>query len=193
MTTVSEIRTPPRDAELPRAYGTIAAVAVTVIAWASAFVAIRGVRHAFDPGALALGRLLVGSVALGAVVLVRRRRRRELQQLEFDRLCLLPQSGRIPLRIQCRVPDGGQRRRGARAIHLDPDSRGVRRTWASRPSPSECARRQPRLTSIRLLSRADAGPSPAGRSGGDDPWLPELGFLCRRSLARVGGRRCSDM
>jgi drug/metabolite transporter (DMT)-like permease len=72
MTTVSEIRTPPRDAELPRAYATIAAVAVTVIAWASAFVAIRGVRHAFDPGALALGRLLVGSVALGAVVLVRR-------------------------------------------------------------------------------------------------------------------------
>jgi drug/metabolite transporter (DMT)-like permease len=50
----------------------IAAVAVTVTAWASAFVAIRGVRDSFDPGALALGRLLVGSVALGAVLLARR-------------------------------------------------------------------------------------------------------------------------
>jgi drug/metabolite transporter (DMT)-like permease len=49
----------------------LAAVAFTVVAWASAFVAIRGVRDAFDPGALALGRLLVGSLALGAVQLAR--------------------------------------------------------------------------------------------------------------------------
>jgi drug/metabolite transporter (DMT)-like permease len=51
---------------------TVAAVAVTVIAWASAFVAIRSVRRDFDPGALALGRLLIGSAALGAVMLARR-------------------------------------------------------------------------------------------------------------------------
>jgi drug/metabolite transporter (DMT)-like permease len=50
----------------------LAAVAVTVTAWASAFVAIRGVRDSFDPGALALGRLLVGSLALGALMLARR-------------------------------------------------------------------------------------------------------------------------
>ncbi len=49
----------------------LGAVAFTVIAWASAFVAIRGVRGSFDPGALALGRLLVGSLALGGVQLAR--------------------------------------------------------------------------------------------------------------------------
>ena len=49
----------------------IAAVAVTVLAWASAFVAIRGVKDSFDPGPLALGRLLIGSVALGAAMLLR--------------------------------------------------------------------------------------------------------------------------
>lgn len=51
----------------------VGAVAITVTAWASAFVAIRGVRATFDPGALALGRLLVGSIALSVWVLVRRR------------------------------------------------------------------------------------------------------------------------
>jgi drug/metabolite transporter (DMT)-like permease len=48
-----------------------AAALVTVVFWASAFVAIRQVGHDFGAGALALGRLLVGSVVLGAVVLVR--------------------------------------------------------------------------------------------------------------------------
>ncbi|HTX44718.1 MAG TPA: DMT family transporter [Solirubrobacteraceae bacterium] len=52
----------------------IAAVAVTVIAWSSAFIAIRYDGRHFGPGELALGRLLVGSVALGAAVLVRRER-----------------------------------------------------------------------------------------------------------------------
>jgi hypothetical protein len=46
-------------------------VSVTVVAWASAFVAIRGAGQYFDPGALALGRLLAGSLVLGAVWLVR--------------------------------------------------------------------------------------------------------------------------
>jgi len=49
-----------------------AAVLVTVMAWASAFVAIRALGKAFTPGALALGRLLVGAVALGTVMLARR-------------------------------------------------------------------------------------------------------------------------
>jgi drug/metabolite transporter (DMT)-like permease len=48
-------------------------VAVTVTAWASAFVAIRAVGESYDPGPLALGRLLVGSLALGAGLLVSRR------------------------------------------------------------------------------------------------------------------------
>jgi len=50
----------------------VGAIAVTVIAWASAFVAIRSVRASFDPGALALGRLLIGSAALTVWVVVRR-------------------------------------------------------------------------------------------------------------------------
>ncbi len=47
---------------------TIAAVVVTVLAWASAFVAIRGVGQELSPGALALGRLLVGTVVLGLLL-----------------------------------------------------------------------------------------------------------------------------
>jgi drug/metabolite transporter (DMT)-like permease len=49
-----------------------AAATVTVILWASAFVSIRSAGAWFLPGALALGRLLTASLALGAVCLVRR-------------------------------------------------------------------------------------------------------------------------
>ncbi len=41
------------------------AIAVTVLAWASAFVVIRAVGETFSPGPLALVRLLVGGAALG--------------------------------------------------------------------------------------------------------------------------------
>jgi drug/metabolite transporter (DMT)-like permease len=54
-------------------WGALAAVAVTVVAWASAFVAIRAVGEFYGPGELSLGRLLVGSLALGAGLLVSRR------------------------------------------------------------------------------------------------------------------------
>ena len=47
---------------------TVAAVIVTLLSWASAFVAIRGVGEDFSPGALALGRLLVGTVVLGLLL-----------------------------------------------------------------------------------------------------------------------------
>jgi drug/metabolite transporter (DMT)-like permease len=50
---------------------TIAAVLVTLLAWASAFVAIRGVGEDLSPGALALGRLLVGTAVLGLLMLGR--------------------------------------------------------------------------------------------------------------------------
>lgn len=50
----------------------VIAAGVTVCLWASAFVGIRYAGRHFQPGPLALGRLLVGSLALGALVLVRR-------------------------------------------------------------------------------------------------------------------------
>ncbi|MFJ2028239.1 DMT family transporter [Streptosporangium sp. NPDC087985] len=49
----------------------LVAAGVTVLLWASAFVAIRSAAQDFSPGALALGRLLAGSVVLGAIWLVR--------------------------------------------------------------------------------------------------------------------------
>ncbi|MGW0122236.1 DMT family transporter [Streptomyces sp. NPDC003327] len=50
----------------------LAAAGVTVVLWASAFVSIRSAGAAYSPGALALGRLLAGSLVLGAVLLIRR-------------------------------------------------------------------------------------------------------------------------
>ncbi|WP_028921125.1 DMT family transporter [Pseudonocardia acaciae] len=59
--------------DAPRvALAPLLAVGFTVLAWASAFVAIRWVGHSYDPGPLALGRLLVGTVGLGALMLARR-------------------------------------------------------------------------------------------------------------------------
>lgn len=48
------------------------AATVTVILWASAFVSIRSAGAAYSPGALALGRLLSGALALGVICLIRR-------------------------------------------------------------------------------------------------------------------------
>ncbi len=45
----------------------VAAVGVTLALWASAFVAIRHLGQDFTAGSLSLGRLVVGSLALGAV------------------------------------------------------------------------------------------------------------------------------
>ncbi|MEU9154446.1 DMT family transporter [Streptomyces sp. NPDC048417] len=50
----------------------VLAAAVTVVLWASAFVAIRSAGGSYSPGALALGRLFSGSLALGLLCLVRR-------------------------------------------------------------------------------------------------------------------------
>ena len=60
---------PPRS---PVAWRTAAAVAVTVLAWASAFIAIRSAGHDYSPGALALGRMLVATIAVMALLAVRR-------------------------------------------------------------------------------------------------------------------------
>ena len=60
----SVISTPPARTWLP-----LAAVGVTLVLWASAFVAIRHLGHDFSPGALSLGRLLVGAACLAVVAL----------------------------------------------------------------------------------------------------------------------------
>jgi drug/metabolite transporter (DMT)-like permease len=49
----------------------LAAVVVTLLAWASSFLVIRAVAPVYDPGALTLGRLLVAALVLGAVQLLR--------------------------------------------------------------------------------------------------------------------------
>jgi len=49
----------------------VAAALVTVVLWASAFVGIRAAAVDFSPGSIALARLLVGVVALGAFALTR--------------------------------------------------------------------------------------------------------------------------
>ena len=63
------IQTPvPVRSSTPLDGRTIVAVVVTVLAWASAFVAIRDVGEDLSPGALALGRLLVGTAVLGVLM-----------------------------------------------------------------------------------------------------------------------------
>ncbi len=64
------------------------AIGVTILAWASAFIVIRGTGQYFSGGALALGRLVVGTVLLGIVVLLGRKwvapnRREWLQIIGF--------------------------------------------------------------------------------------------------------------
>jgi len=72
----------PAASRIPRGRaGAAWAVGLTVALWASAFVAIRYADRSLSPGALALGRLTVGSIALGLLVLIRREplpRRRDL-------------------------------------------------------------------------------------------------------------------
>jgi drug/metabolite transporter (DMT)-like permease len=60
-------RVPPRERRLA-----VLAAIVSVVLWASAFVGIRAAGHVISAGPLSLGRLLVGSFALGVLVLFRR-------------------------------------------------------------------------------------------------------------------------
>jgi drug/metabolite transporter (DMT)-like permease len=50
----------------------LAAAGITVVLWASAFIAIRSAGEHFSPGALALGRLATGSAMLLVILAVRR-------------------------------------------------------------------------------------------------------------------------
>lgn len=63
--------TPLETDPAPRDWLPLAAVAVTLVLWASAFVAIRHLAGSFSAGSLSLGRLLVGALCLGVVALGR--------------------------------------------------------------------------------------------------------------------------
>ncbi len=69
----SPVTPPLTTASLTTAPLTYVAIGVTILAWASAFIVIRGTGPYFSGGALALGRLVVGTVLLGIVVLAGRR------------------------------------------------------------------------------------------------------------------------
>lgn len=58
-----------RPTTLTRAWLPLGAAGVTVVLWASAFVAIRHLAGTFNPGALAFGRLTVGALCLGVLAL----------------------------------------------------------------------------------------------------------------------------
>jgi len=81
--------TVPAPAERERALA-LGAALVTVSLWASAFVGIRSASRQLSPEALALGRLTIASVALGLLVLVRRKpfsSRRDLPAIAFCGVC----------------------------------------------------------------------------------------------------------
>ena len=64
------VEQPPSDS--PERARIVAALAVTLAMWASAFVVIRSVGRHLEPGTLALTRLMIGSIALGIAMLTRR-------------------------------------------------------------------------------------------------------------------------
>ncbi len=70
--TTPTVQPPPAAGARRHEWLALGAALVTVVLWASAFVGIRAAGEDFTGGALSLGRLLVGSLALGAIVLVRR-------------------------------------------------------------------------------------------------------------------------
>ena len=153
----------------------------TVVLWSSAFVGIRSAGRSLSPEALALGRLLVSSVALGAFAAVRRERlpaRRDLARIALLRRALArrlqhrPERGRAARRRR----HGGD----AREHRADPD-RVARRHAAPRRLPARPARRLHR----RLRRHRDHRPGNVRRR-----WRGELGSsaLRRRSL-RVCRRR----
>ena len=69
---ITELRPPATRTPMVQTWLTVSACGVTVLLWASAFVAIRKAGEQLSPGALSLGRLAIGSAVLGIFVLARR-------------------------------------------------------------------------------------------------------------------------
>jgi drug/metabolite transporter (DMT)-like permease len=71
----------------PAAWLPVGAMAVTLLLWSSAFVAIRHLGHDVTPGALSLGRLLVAALALSVPLLRSRRSRMTRNEVLLLLLC----------------------------------------------------------------------------------------------------------
>lgn len=67
----------PADTAPSRQRSVLIAATVTVVLWASAFIGIRAAGHDFTPGALTLGRITVGTVALTIIAAFAGRFRRD--------------------------------------------------------------------------------------------------------------------
>jgi drug/metabolite transporter (DMT)-like permease len=65
----------------------LGAAALTLVLWSSAFVGIRAAGDDFTPGALALGRLAVAALVLGAIVVARREPLPRVRDLPPIALC----------------------------------------------------------------------------------------------------------
>ena len=63
--------TPPTATAAPAPWLPVAAGAITLVMWASAFVVIRHVAHEVSPGAIGAGRLLVAALVVLPLVLRR--------------------------------------------------------------------------------------------------------------------------
>ena len=144
----------PRLAGVPltdRPWLPVAAVATTLLLWASAFVAIRHLGQDFSAGALSLGRLVVGSLALGAVGRLAGAPAAERARLAgagrdrravVRRLQRRPQPGRAPRRrrhVRDADPDLAGADRGARdAVPRRAVHRWLGARAASSRSPAWC-------------------------------------------------------
>jgi drug/metabolite transporter (DMT)-like permease len=71
VTTTAASGRPTQTSTAPPTWLPVAAVATTLVLWASAFVAIRHLGHDFSAGPLSLGRTLIGALVLGALALSR--------------------------------------------------------------------------------------------------------------------------
>jgi drug/metabolite transporter (DMT)-like permease len=65
----------------------LGAAAISLVLWSSAFVGIRAAGDDFSPGALALGRLAVAAIVLGAFVVARREPFPRVRDLTLIALC----------------------------------------------------------------------------------------------------------
>ena len=204
-TSAEQAAPPTRPQALP-AWLPLAAVGVTLVLWASAFVAIRHLAGTFSPGSLSLGRLLVGSVCLGVgrarpraaaahrppVGLDRDDRRAVVRRLQRR-----PQRRRAPRRRGHRgdahpgLAGAGRAPRGdvpQRAVHALPRARPGPRLRRRRPDRHGLGRLQRRPQRARRRSVPARGgrllrqPGPPEAAGRQDPGDP-----C--DLAGLHGRR----